>query len=171
MKPFLRVLGFTVLSLVDAVIPSSPLAAVETRPQPILYIAAEPGCYSLTLFSKKKVPMRAPKRMFRVDCYSKHHFEIYWAGQMNTRPGNPIPESKESLKHCEDKLKSIQGNKRTPAFYNYGPNESTVLGNWLPDKGPEAARFPKRVVCMYGLSTTEFRYIKEISEPLIKGLE
>lgn len=143
----------------------------EYRPQPILYIAAERGCYSLTLYSKKKVSLEVPKRIFPVSCYSKHHYEVYWAGQMNTRPGNPIPESKESLAHCSEKFENVQGYRRDSRFYNYGPNESTVVGNWLPDKGPEAKRYPKRVVCMYGLSTIEYGYLKEISEPLIKGLE
>jgi hypothetical protein len=151
--------------------PATPAVAAEYRPQPILYIAAEPGCYSLTLYSKKKVPLGAPKRIFRVNCYSKHHYEIYWAGRMNTRPGNPIPESKESLNLCNAMSETLQIYRRDSRSYNFGPNESTVIGNWLPDKGPEAKRYPKRTVCMYGVSTTEYGFLKEISEPLVRGLE
>ncbi len=124
--------------------PTTIAVASEYRPQPILYIAAEPGCYSLTLYSKKKVSLEAPKRIFRVSCYSKHHYEIYWAGRMNTRPGNPIPESKESLSLCTSMSETLQVYRRDSRLYNFGPNEATVIGNWLPDKGPEAKRYPRR---------------------------
>ncbi len=144
--------------------------AVTERPKAILYIAAEPGCYSATFVSSKTVPMKAPKKLYPVSCYSKHHFEVYWAGKVATQPGNPIPTSRSSANFCleKGKLQTVLG--RGLQSYNFGPNETTGTGNWLADRGPEAKRYPKRLVCYIGLSTTEFRYFKEMSQPLLKGL-
>jgi len=145
--------------------------SVEKRPVAILYIAAEPGCYSATFISSKIVPMTAPKKLYPVDCSEKHHFEVFWSGQVETRPGNPIPASKASANFCVEKSKELIVLGRGPSSYNFGPLETTGTGNWLADKGPEAKRYPKRLVCYMGLSTNEFRYFKEISQPLLKGLK
>lgn len=144
--------------------------AVEKRPKAILYIAAEPGCYSATYISSETVPMKAPKKLYPVDCFEKHHFEVFWSGQVATQPGNPIPSSRSSSNFCVEKSKSLVILGRGPNSYNYGPGETTGTGNWLADKGPEAKRYPKRLVCYMGLSTNEFRYFKEMSQPLINGL-
>lgn len=163
----LGVLGcFSLLTL--CAIPSS--FGIDQRPKSILYIAAEPGCYSATFISSKSVPMKAPKKLYPVSCYSNHHFEVFWSGQIATRPGNPIPQSKESANICVAKSKELKYYGRNANSYNFGPNETTGTGNWLPDKGPEAKRYPKRVVCYMGLSTNDFRFFKEMSEPMIKGL-
>ena len=150
---------------------SSAASAVEERPRAILYIAAEPGCYSATYISAPTIPMKAPKKLYPVSCFEKHHYEVYWSGRIKTQPGNPIPASKASLNHCLDKGKELAILGRGPNSYNFGPNETTGTGNWLADKGPEAKRFPKRVVCYIGLTTTEFRYFKEMSQPLLKELQ
>jgi hypothetical protein len=150
---------------------TSVAIGLETRPQAILYIAAEPGCYSATYVTSTTVPMKAPKKLYPVSCYSKHHFEVFWAGQVETQPGNPIPTSKTSAKFCVEKGDKLTVLGRGPTSYNYGLYETTGTGNWLADKGPEAKRYPKRLVCYIGLSTNEFRYFKEISQPLIKGLQ
>jgi hypothetical protein len=134
------------------------------------YIAAEPGCYSATYISSKTVPMKAPKKLFPVSCSSKHHFEVYWSGQVATQPGNPIPTSRSSANFCLEKSKYQTVLGRGPNSYNFGLNETTGTGNWLADRGPEAKRYPKRLVCYMGLSTNEFRYFKEMSQPLLKGL-
>ncbi len=150
---------------------SPPASGLEERPRAVLYIAAEPGCYSATYISARTIPAKAPKKLYPVSCSEKHHYEVYWAGKMETRPGNPIPASKASLNHCLEKGKSLVILGRGPSSYNFSADEMTGTGNWLADKGPEAKRYPKRVVCYIGLSTKDFRYFKEMSQPLIKGLE
>ena len=144
---------------------------LEKPPRSILYIAAEPGCYSATYVSTKTIPFVAPKKLYPVSCFSKHHYEVFWAGQMNTRPGNPIPESKESANLCVEKGKSLKFNARNSNDYNFSANETSGTGNWLADRGPEAKRYPKRVVCYMGVSNNEFRLFKEIDKPLILGLK
>jgi hypothetical protein len=147
-----------------------PASSLEDRPRSVLYISADPGCYSATFASSSTVPIRTPKKLYPVSCFEKHHFEVFWSGQTATQPGNPIPESTASLKFCSDRSKKVKVLGRNSNSYNYGPNEMTGTGIWLPDKGPEAKRYPKRLVCYVGLSTNEFRYFKEISQPLLKGL-
>ncbi len=142
----------------------------QVRPEGILYIAAETGCYSATYKSQLSVPMTAPKKIYPVSCSTKHHFEVFWSGQIATRLGNPIPSGKESLNFCAEKQKELRFNGRSETSYNFGPDERAGIGNWLPDRGPEAKRFPKRVVCYMGLSTIQFTFFKQIAEPLIKGL-
>lgn len=144
---------------------------LEQRPRAVLYIAAEPGCYSATYVTARTIPVKAPKKLYQVSCFEKHHYEVYWAGKMKTQPGNPIPGSKASLNHCLEKGKSLVILGRGPSSYNFSSDETTGTGNWLADKGPEAKRYPKRVVCYIGLSTRDFRYFKEMSQPLIKGLK
>ncbi len=148
-----------------------PASGLEERPRAVLYIAAEPGCYSATYISARTIPAKAPKKLYPVSCSEKHHYEVYWAGKMKTQPGNPIPASKASLNHCLEKEKNLVILGRGANAYNFSPDEMTGTGNWLADKGPEAKRYPKRVVCYIGLSTKDFRYFKEMSQPLIKGLE
>jgi hypothetical protein len=145
--------------------------SIEKRPEAILYIAAERGCYSATYISSKTVPMKAPKKLFPVSCFEKHHFEVFWSGQVATQPGNPIPASKPASNFCVEKSKELVILGRGSNSYNFGLLETTGTGNWLADKGPEAKRYPKRLVCYMGLSTNEFRYFKEMSQPLIKGLK
>jgi len=144
---------------------------LEERPRAVLYIAAEPGCYSATYISARMIPAKAPKKLYPVSCSEKHHYEVYWAGKMKTRPGNPIPASKASLNLCMEKGKSLVILGRGSSSYNFSADEMTGTGNWLADKGPEAKRYPKRVVCYMGLSNQTFRYFKEMSQPLIKGLQ
>lgn len=150
---------------------SSSSWGIEKRPEAILYIAAEPGCYSATYISSKSIPMKAPKKLYPVSCFEKHHYEVFWSGQVATQRGNPIPASKASANFCVEKSKDLVILGRGPSSYNFGPQETTGTGNWLADKGPEAKRYPKRLVCYMGLSTNEFRYFKEMSEPLLKGLQ
>lgn len=145
--------------------------SIEKRPEAILYIAAERGCYSATYISSKTVPMTAPKKLFPVSCFEKHHYEVFWSGQVETQPGNPIPSSKPASNFCVEKSKKLVILARGSNSYNFGLLETTGTGNWLADKGPEAKRYPKRLVCYMGLSTNEFRYFKEMSQPLIKGLK
>ena len=152
------------------IVPLNPAKAVSERPRAILYIAAEPGCYSATYISSKTVPMKAPKKLYPVSCFSKHHFEVFWSGQVETQPGNPIPTSRSSANFCVEKSKTQTVLGRGPNSYNFGIDETTGTGNWLADRGPEAKRYPKRLVCYIGLSTKEFRYFKEMSQPLLKGL-
>lgn len=147
----------------------SSASGVEDRPRALLYISVNPGCYSATFVTSSTIPFNAPKKLYPVSCFEKHHFEVYWSGQIATQPGNPIPASKASSNFCRKKSEKLTILSRGSNSYNYGPNETTGVGNWLPDKGPEAKRYPKRVVCYMGLSTKEFRYFKEISQPLIKG--
>ena len=115
--------------------------------------------------------MKAPKKLFPVSCFEKHHFEVFWSGQVATQPGNPIPASKPASNFCVEKSKELVILGRGSNSYNFGLLETTGTGNWLADKGPEAKRYPKRLVCYMGLSTNEFRYFKEMSQPLIKGLK
>jgi hypothetical protein len=143
---------------------------LEERPRAILYIAAEPGCYSATYISSKTVPMKAPKKLYPVNCYQKHHYVVFWSGQMETQPGNPIPSSRKSANLCVEKGNKLTLLGRSESAYNFGLKETTGTGNWLADKGPEAKRYPKRVVCYMGLSTDEFRFFKEMSQPLIRGI-
>lgn len=144
--------------------------SVEERPMGIIYMSAEPGCYTPNLTGSKTISMAPPKKIYRVDCNSKHHYEVFWSGSYKTRPGNPIPNSKESANYCLKKSNELKYFSRNSSDYNFGPNETIGVGNWLADKGPEAARFPKRLVCYVGLSTTDFRSFKEVQLPLIRGL-
>ncbi len=145
--------------------------AVEERPKSILYITAKPGCYSAAFISLKTTSMAAPKRIFQVNCFTYHHYEVFWSGIFKTRPGNPIPNSKDSASFCLQKSNSLTYSLRTSISYNYGPNETIGIGNWLADKGPEATRFPKRLVCYVGLSTDEFRIFKEVNKPMIRNMK
>lgn len=149
----------------------SEARALDKRPEGTLYIAAEIGCYSATYISTATVPLKAPKRIFRVPCNSKHHYEIFWAGKFKTPEGSLIPKSKESASFCLEKSKSLVLNQRNSSFYNYSSDETSGTGNWLPDRGPEAARYPKRLVCFIGVSTTNFLYLKEIDRPFVKGMQ
>jgi hypothetical protein len=144
--------------------------SIEERPMGVIYISAEPGCYTPNLVGSKTISMAPPKKVYRVDCSSKHHYEVFWSGKFKTRSGNPIPNSKESASYCLKKSNELKYYSRDSSAYNFGPNETIGVGNWLADKGPEAARFPKRLVCYVGLSTNEFRTFKEVQLPLIRGL-
>ena len=149
---------------------ASPALGLENRPRSVLYISADPGCYSATFVSSSTVPTSPPKKLYPVSCFEKHHYEVFWSGQITTQPGNPIPERTASLNFCSERSKKVKVLGRNSSSYNYGPNETTGTGFWLPDKGPEAKRYPKRLVCYVGLSTNDFQYFKEISQPLLKGL-
>lgn len=168
----MRLLIACLISVICTVVPVQSIDAAELTKPPvaILYIAAEPGCYSATYISAKSIPKKSPKKLYKVSCYQKHHYEVFWAGKVKTNPGNPIPPSKASAEWCVSKSKSLVILPRGSSAYNSGPNETTGTGNWLPDKGPEAKLYPKRVVCYLALSTNEFRFFKEMSQPLIKGL-
>lgn len=147
------------------------VSAEEIRPRSIIYVSAEPGCYSRTYVSSKTISMSPPKRIFKVDCSSMHHYEVFWAGKFKTRPGNPIPDTKESAKYCLQKSDELKYFPRNSNSYNSGPNENIGVGYWLADKGPEATRFPKRLICYVGLATREFRVFKEVNFPLIKDMK
>jgi hypothetical protein len=134
-------------------------------------MAAVPGCYSVTFISSKTVPTKPPKRIYRVSCFEKHHFEVFWAGKVSPSMGSPIPSPKRSLEHCLEQSKKFTSYSRSGNSYNFGPNETIGTGNWLSDKGPEAKRFPNRLVCYFALSNSDFRIFKEVDRPLVKGLE
>jgi hypothetical protein len=157
-------------SIMNSILPANSWS-VEERPIGIIYISAEPGCYTPNLIGAKSISMSPPKKIYRVDCNSNHHYEVFWSGQYKTRAGNPIPNSRESAAYCLKKSNELKYYSRGSNAYNFGPNETIGVGNWLADKGPEAARYPKRLVCYVGLSTNEFRIFKEVQLPLIKGLK
>ena len=45
---------------------SPPASGLEERPRAVLYIAAEPGCYSATYISARTIPAKAPKKLYPV---------------------------------------------------------------------------------------------------------
>ena len=149
----------------------SQIWGIQDRPVSLLYIAADPGCYSATFVSSRTISMVAPKRLFPVKCEVFHHFEVYWSGTVKTHPGTNIPNGKESINFCAQKGNALKFSTRIQSSYNFGPNESIMIGNWIADKGPEATRFPNRLVCYVALKSTVSSVFKEVKQPIIKGMK
>lgn len=168
----LKSAGLIILFLMASLLlPNSSVQAAQegSRPRGIIYMAAEVGCYSATYISSRSISMVAPKKVYPVPCTQYHHYEVFWTGKFKTRPGNLIPNSKESANFCLGESKKLKYYERDSRSYNHESGDNIGIGNWLADKGPEAARFPKRLVCYVGLTTNEFRTFKQVDQPLIRG--
>lgn len=159
--------GVTLLALVLV----DEASGVEMRPKAIIYISAPPGCYSATFISSDTIPTAAPKKVYRVDCSAPHHYEVFWSGKFKTRSGNLIPNSRESSNFCLEESKKLRFFPRSSKSYNFEPDDETVIGNWLADRGPEASRFPQRLVCYASVVRASIRVFKETDQPLIRGLK
>ena len=169
----LKSTGLIFLSLMATLLlQKSPVQAAQevNRPRAIIYLAAEIGCYSATYISSRSISMLPPKKVYPVACTRYHHYEVFWSGKFKTRPGNPIPNGTESVNFCLKESNKLKYYGRNSSSYNHESGENIGVGTWLPDKGPEAARFPKRLVCYIGLITTERSgTFKQVDQPLIRG--
>lgn len=161
-------LAATSLFLLGAIYGAS---AVEVRPKAIIYMSATPGCYSATFISTATISTSPPKKVYQVDCSTPHHFEVFWSGKFDTNPGNPIPNSRKSVDFCLKESKKLKYYSRNSNSYNYEADEEIGIGNWLADKGPEAARFPQRLVCYASLARASISVFKQTNKPLIRGLK
>lgn len=137
----------------------------------VFYLFAKPGCYSATRGTSPTISMISIKKIYRVSCVTPHHFEVYWSGQILTPDQNPTPDGKSVIKDCQRFASKVPMNKRTNAMYNWSKDEEIFIGNWMADIGPEAKRFPNRVICYQGVTTKAWTYIKEINSPISKGFD
>ena len=164
-----RFLAFTLILSCMIILPHQVNAI--TNQKAVFYLFAKPGCYSATNGSSATISMISIKKIYRVPCETPHHFEVFWSGQILTADKNPTPDGKSVIKDCQRYASKVQSNKRNASMYNWSNDEEIFIGNWMADIGPEAKRFPNRVICYQGVTTKAWTFIKEINTPISKGFE
>ena len=161
----------TVMFIVTSLLIAPYQASAYRENKPIFYMWAKPGCYSATLKSSPTIPLYSIRKIYPVSCFSPHHFEVFYAGQLMGANGKFADGMQEIVKACLKKSTDFQFYKRISSSYNWSKDEEDLIGNWQADNGAESQRFPNRTICFTSVSTKSWLYIKEINFPLIRGYE
>ena len=161
----------TVMFIVTSSLIAPHQASAYIQNKPIFYMWAKPGCYSATLKSSPTIPLYSIRKIYPVSCFSPHHFEVFYAGQLIGSNGKFAAGTQEIVKACLKKSTDFQFYKRISNSYNWSKDEEGLIGNWQADNGAESQRFPNRTICFTSISTKSWLYIKEINFPLIVGYE
>ena len=143
---------------------------ISYRPHASFYLDATVGCYSASFISVKRVPMKGIKKVYRVACNSTHHYEVFWTGVIPFRKKSVMEQGKFIVNECA-KRKWDKEYGRNRNSYNFSADEQIFIGNWMADLGPEYKRYGDKVVCYIVLGTQSTRYIKEIDQPILAGIE
>lgn len=114
--------------------------------------------------------MKGIKKVYKVACNTAHHYEVYWTGVIPFRKKSVMEQGKFIVNECA-KRQVWASYARNTNSYNYSADEEIFIGNWMADLGPEYKRYGDKVVCYVVLGTKSTRYIKEVIQPILSGVE
>ena len=163
---------FVVLALSIISLRATPSLSASPTPSPTplkylaptFYLSAEPGCYLVTPSPTYAVAAEAYKRMFRVPCTAKHHLEVFF----NSKIDDPTHEGQA---FCLKESAHLIISKRNSKMYNWSNDELIMFNDYFPDAGIETSRFAGTVVCVVAVSNPGFRTLKQVDQPIIKGMK
>lgn len=157
-------------------LPGANAEVIPKRPAATFYLDVTPGCYSLSYISSLRVPFKDVKKVYRVSCFERHHYEVFYVGNVNALNNQQLAElgikpGSKSLDYCSALFSRLKMNARSRSSYSWTADESFSIGNWIADRGPEYARYQDRFACYLGLGVKNQIFFKEVIEPLTKGFE
>ena len=157
-----RIVIVSLVILSSGISESVATSKMDNYVEPTFYLNAAPGCYEVTASKTYTVAAVGYKRLFKTDCYGKHHIEVFYKGKIsNSRV--------HSWNFCQERSKMLKFAGRSSSMYNWSNDEFLIVSNYFPDPGPETARFPNVVICYAAVTVEGARLLKEINRPIVIG--
>mgnify|MGYP000441469362 FL=1 len=130
---------------------------------PIIYLDAQPGCFSLSADPTADVLIEGTgKEFYPRDCSDPHVLEIFWSGEVEGFSGDNNLTQEDARDGCVPRYFEVFGVAPPQEIIPQDEQLATPYIQWFfPDDGLEAAQFPGRLVC--GLFIANDDYTRALS--------
>jgi len=116
---------------------------------PIIYLDAQPGCFSLSSDPTADVVIEGiGKEFYPRDCSDPHVLEVFWSGEVEGFSGDNNLTQEDARDGCVPRYFEVFGVAPPQEIIPQDEQLATPYIQWFfPDDGLEAAQFPGRLVC------------------------